>query len=188
MYFYHIWKAYTPPPPPSSASVSIIEGMSIPISGSFIDPTAKTPLAGALVFVQKSLDNKTWTNVAAAVTDISGWVNVSVTPPIGTSYYRLYLTGYAANYTGSNPKYYEDLIARDKLPSIAPSMIGTSIKVETKTLASTIAEAVTPLTSEISDLKSAIDSLRTSIYASIGIAVIAIIVAIVAFIKKGRLS
>ena len=179
MYFYHMWKGYTLSPPPPSVSASILNGMSVPISGSFIDPATKVPLVGVLVFIQQSLNNVTWTNIAAAVTDISGWVNASVTPPLGTSYYSLNFTGYMANYTGPNPKYYEDLIARKKLLLVSSPMIGTSIKFETKTLEDILSEALTPMAT-----KDDLNSLTTLLYASIIIAIIAIIIAIVALIKK----
>ena len=109
-------------------------------------------------------------NIAAAVTDKSGWVDASVTPPLGTSHYRLNFTGYMTDYAGPNPKYYEQLIEDEKLPLVLSSEISTSIKVETKTLEGILTDALTPIT--------------TLLYASIIIAIIAVIIAIVALIKK----
>jgi len=181
MYFYHMWKGYTPPPPPPPVTASILTGMGVPISGSFIDPGPKTPAAGFLVFIQQSPDNVTWTNIAAAVTDKSGWVNASVIPPLGTSYYRLNFTGYIVDYAGLNPKYYEPLIAKQN--ATLSSMIGTSIKVEAKTLEDILTDALTPMATK-DDLDSLSSSLTMLLYASIIIAIIAIIIAIVALIKK----
>jgi len=45
----------------------------------FTDPTTGKPAEGYLVFIQKSLDNETWTNIAAAITDEDGSVKAYVT-------------------------------------------------------------------------------------------------------------
>jgi len=206
-YAYHYWKEwYTPPSPPPAVSTSTIFGASVPISDSFVNPVTEEPAAGFLAFIQQSLDNVTWTNIGAAITDENGYVNVLVTPPLGTVYYRVNFTGYTAPTPASaeynpqtwlNPKYYEQLIENKTLPLVLLSEIGTSIEVTTETLADILADALTPmatkddvnsLSSEISDLRGAINSLTTLLYASIIIAILAIIVAIGPLIRKRKPS
>jgi len=196
-YVYYRWKEwYTPPPSPPSVSASFLYGTSIPISGSFIDPTAEEPAVDFLVFIQQSLDEVTWTNIGAAITDENGFINASFTPTLGTAYYRLNFTGYlvpAEVPIVLDAKYCEWLIENASLPLVLLSQIGTSMEVETKTLEDILTETLTPmatkndtdaLSSEISDLHGSIDSLTTLLYASIIIAIIAIIIAIVPVIKK----
>jgi hypothetical protein len=196
-YFYTIWKGwYTPPSPPALASVSVLQGSSVSLSASFINPETKKPAAGILAFVQQSLDNATWSNIGAAITDINGCVNVSVIPPLGTAYYRIQSTGYWAPAQPSadlNAKYYEQLIESKALSQVMAPQIGASVKVTTRTVESIVTEALTPLatksdisslTTEIASLKTAVSSLTTYLYVSIGIALIAIVAAILAFTKK----
>jgi len=196
-YAYNLWKEwYTPPSAPTAVSASTLYGTSIPISGSFIDPTTEEPTVGYLVFIQQSLNNVTWTNIGAAITDENGCVNASVTPTLGTAYYRLNFTGYTVPAKVPivlDVKYCEWLIGNESLPLVLLSEIGTSMEVETKTLEDILTETLTPmatrddtnaLSSEISDLRSSIDSLTTLLYASIIIAIIAIIIAIVPIIRK----
>jgi len=207
-YYYHLWKEwYTPPAPPATITTSSVLGTSLPITAKFTDPTTGEPAAGYLVFIQQSIDEKTWTNVGAAITDENGQINVLVVPPAGTVYYRANFTGYlvpeAQNYThvvGNvllNAKYYENLIENRKLPFVLLPEIGASVKVETESLGdiltTAINEATAPLatkeeintlSTEIENLRSTISTMSTTIYASIGIAILAIIIAIVAVLKK----
>jgi len=206
-YYYYIWKGwYTPPAPPPTATVGALLGSSVPITASFTDPVTGKPAAGFLVFIQQSLDNATWTNVGAAVTDNNGYVVTSVTPPLGTVQYRVNFTGYAAPEQASpgllytNAKYYEGMIANRSLSLILLPQIGTSVKVTTRAIEGVLTDALTPLatkadvtslTTEVSSLRTKISSLEgtistltTSLYASIGIAVVAILIAIVSLTRK----
>jgi len=197
-YYYHMWKGwYTPPSPPPTVTASIVLGSSVPISAVFTNPVTKKPAANFLVFIKQSRDNVTWTNIGAAITDENGCVNATVTPPLGTVYYRVEFTGYMTSAQASavlNPKYYERLIANKTLPLVLLPQIGASVKVTTKTIEDILTSALTPmatktdvnaLSTKISNLESAINSLTTTLYASIIIAVVAMIVAIVALTRKG---
>ncbi len=204
VYCYHYWKGwYTPPPPPPPVSASTLYGTSVTISGEFINPVTEEPAAGFLVFLQQSLDKATWTNIGAVITDENGCVNVLVTPPLGTIYYRLNFTGYMAPTPAFDPYGihidipYDQLIENRSLPFVLLPEIGASVEVETKTIEGILSEALTPMATkddlsslsdsvsrEISDLRSSIASLTTLLYASIIIAIIAIIIAIVAVTRK----
>ncbi|RJS84814.1 hypothetical protein CW706_03045 [Candidatus Bathyarchaeota archaeon] len=206
-YFYHLWKGwYTPTPTaPLKIKASILHGSSIRLSSEFFNPATKKPASGFIVFVQKSLDNKTWTNVGALITDKDGRVDISITPPLGTTYYRLNFTGYKAptpvsdELTGTvllNAKYYEKWI--EKAQRNLLSQIVSPVKVETKILEDILSSALSPiredvdalsdkvtsLTSEVEKLQGTISSQSNMLYASIGIAIIAIIIALVAIVKK----
>lgn len=201
LYFYHLWKGYTPPPPPPSVSASVVYGTSITISGGFIDPATNEPASGFLVFVQHSRDKVNWTNIYAAITDKDGRVSATVVPPLGVSYYRLNFTGYIAPLSPSailNAEYYERLIVNGSLgaPRLT-SMIGQEIDVETKRIEDILTSALEPMASksdlqslsteistEIANLRSSINSLTTTLYVSIGISIIAIILAIASFMRK----
>jgi peptide/nickel transport system substrate-binding protein len=205
---YGMWKGwYTPPPPPPTVTTSTVYGTSLPISTAFTDPVREEPAAGFLVFVQKSADKETWTNIGAAITDENGFVNVTVIPPVGIYCYRLNFTGYKVPTpefapTGTvmlNPGCYEQLIENGTLPMVLLSEVGQSKEVTTRTLEDILTDALTSmateddvnslsseLSGEISDLRNSVNSLTNYLYASILIAIIAIIVAIVAVIKRGQ--
>lgn len=201
-FYYHLWKEwYTPPTPPPAITTSTLFGTTIPITSTFVDPTTDGPAAGFLTFIQTSLDEETWSNIGAVITDENGGLDISVAPPVGTAYYRALFTGYtvpvtAFTPTGTvmlSPQYYEELIDSRELPLVLLEEIGTSVKVETDTLENILTDALTgmvtqddvaDLTSEISELSGTISSMTTTVYASIGIAVIAILIAIVALVKK----
>ncbi|MBS7635424.1 ABC transporter substrate-binding protein [Candidatus Bathyarchaeota archaeon] len=201
LYFYHLWKGYAPPPPPPPVSASIVYGTSVTIAGSFIDPATNMPASSILTFVQYSNDNVTWTNIYAAITDKNGRVSVTVTPPLGISYYRLNSTGYIAPLQPSvilNAEFYEELIANGTLgtPRLM-SEIGQIVKVETKSIEDILTSALGPmatksdlnsfsqsLSAEIADLRGSISSLTTLIYVSAAISIIAIILAVVSLARK----
>lgn len=58
-------------------------------------------VAGMIVFVQESPDQRTWDSVAATAADMSGNYEVSVPGPpiVGSAWYRANFTGYALNET-----------------------------------------------------------------------------------------
>jgi peptide/nickel transport system substrate-binding protein len=200
-YYYHIWKEwYTPPAPPATVTTSNVLGMNLPIEATFTNPLTEDPAAGFLVYIQKSTDKETWTNIGAAITDDDGAIDVSVVPPLGTVYYRVYFTGYTAkNYTmlaGTtmlSKTYFEGLIDNNQLPLVLLSEVGAEYEVDTQSLNTILSDAtaslatssdVNALSSDIAALQSTVNTFQTTLYASLGLAVVAIIIAIVAIVKK----
>jgi len=188
MYFYHIWKAtYTAPPPSTEVGLQLPLGSTVPFTAVFKDPKTGKPAPGLLTFIQKSSDNVTWVNIGAAITDRNGTVSVSVTPPLGTTHYRIQLTGFMAPSQTSPqllPEYCAFLIQNKSLLLVLLPQTGATLKVTTKSIDDIIAEALVPLSSQISDLKNSVSSLTTMLYISIAISVIAVAAAILAFVRK----
>ena len=188
MYFYHIWKAtYTAPPPTQEVGLQLPLGSSVPISTAFKDPRTGKPAAGLLAFIQKSSDNVTWTNIGAAVTDRNGTVSAVATPPLGTTHYRIQLTGFMAPAQISSqllPEYCSFLIQNKSLLLVLLPQTGATMKVTTRSIDDIIAEALVPLSNQISDLKSSVSSLTMLLYASIAISVIAVAAAVWTIVKK----
>lgn len=197
-FFYTMWKGtYTPAPPAALSSANVLQGSSVSVSAAFVDPASNKPAAGLVAFVQQSLDNATWSNVVAAITDANGFVNASVVTPLGVAYYRVKSPGYLESDLSPaavlSAKYYEDKIASGELTPVFWTAVGPSLKVTTRTLDSVLTEALTSvatksdvgsLTTEISNLKSAVNSLTTYVYVSIGVALVALLAAVFAFSKK----
>ena len=208
-FFYHIWKEYYTPQKPTVPTVpaTLPYGVSIRLSSEFIDPATRGPAYGYIVFVQESSDGETWNNIGAVITDKNGRVDVSVTPPLGTTYYRLNFTGYKAP-----APIREELTGTVLLSAVPfeewmktfnvyiPSEVTAQIKVETESLEDILSQALSPMQEDINTLSSKIDTLSSSIedlqaaisampstsmvYGSLGLAIIALIIAIIAVAKK----
>ena len=90
---------------------------------------------------------------------------------MGTTYYRIYFTGYLAPppapsvLADLDPKYYEEQSKEGKLLYYLLSQVGTSIKAEVESIGDVLSE----VSSEISELRNTVNSLTSTMYASMGI-------------------
>ncbi len=181
----------TPPAP----QATLLFGSPVQLGGKFLNPSTGGPYANFLLFIQQSLDNKTWTSVQAAVTASDGTYSFVATPPVaGAVFYRVNFTGATVPPTtfGSRRTVgeYAGLLANGTLPLVLPSFLSPTTQVTTTTLADILKpfasaqgldqlsktaatkDDVATVSKQIDDLRGQISTLTTGLYGAIALIVI----------------